>query len=129
MSVAREPGCDSHCLDTVRGGKDSCEWLVRLLARYAAKVPSNELVSYSNAATDMTMQTQLSNLLTPKMVHSYSNNNDAPLGLSRDVHLRLVDVSTVHRWNSNEDENSFWDCSVAGCAGEQKKSEICRRRL
>ena len=118
---------DSHCLDTVRSGKDSCEWLVRLLARYAAKVPRDGLVSYSNAETDMTLQTQLSNTLSPKMIHSYSNNNDAPVRLSHDVYSRLVDVSTVYRWNPNEDESSFWDCSVVGCAGEPKKNEICRR--
>ena len=118
---------DSHCLDTVRSGNDSCEWLVRLLARYAAKVPIDGLVSYSNAETDMTLQTQLSNMLSPKMIHSYSNNNDAPVRLSHDVYSRLIDVSTVYRWNPNEDESSFWDCSVMGCAGEPKKSEICRR--
>ena len=118
---------DSHCLDTVRSGKDSCEWLVRLLARYAAKVPRDGLVSYSNAETDMTLQTQLSNTLSPKMIHSYSNNNDAPVRLSHDVYSRLVDVSTVYRWNPNEDESSFWDCSVVGCAGEPRKSEICRK--
>ena len=116
---------DSQCLDTVGSGK-SCEWLVRLFARFAARVPRDELVSYSNVDTDMETQTQLSNALTEKFDALYTNGLDVPMRLSPEHHSRLAKVSTIQSWNPNENEIHFWDCDVSvQCTVPFSRNGVC----
>lgn len=116
----------TECLDTVGSGK-TCEWLVRLLARFVAKVPSNELTSYLGVEDDMRMQNELSDTLSSKLEEPYvSKEKDTPpLRLSHEYHLRLVDVSTITTWNPEEDEEAIWDCDEHVECVDTVRSEVC----